>query len=130
MIPSHMSYSPATLLAPSPLTSDSKVAEGKAAKLRDTAKDLEATFLSLLLKEMRQALEPEGLFPGDTSDVQGGLFDLFMSKHLADSGGVGVAAALVRQMTPVEGVAKQIAFPDGNGSLDSTVRPVVSLPPL
>jgi flagellar protein FlgJ len=69
------------------------------AKLKDMAKEMEATFLSMLLKEMRQTLEPEGgLFPGDSSDVQGGLFDLYMSKHLADSGGVGLATALVRQM--------------------------------
>jgi flagellar protein FlgJ len=69
------------------------------ARLKDTAKELEGTFLSLLLKEMRETLEPDGgLFPGDTGDVQGGLFDLYMSRHLADSGGVGLAAALVRQM--------------------------------
>lgn len=70
-----------------------------AARLADTAKELEATFLAMLLKEMRQTLEPDGgLFPGDTGDVQGGLFDLYMSKHLADGGGVGLATALVRQM--------------------------------
>jgi flagellar protein FlgJ len=62
---------------------------------------MEATFLSMLLKEMRQTLDSEdggGLFPGDSGDVQGGLFDLYMSKHLADAGGVGMAAALLRQM--------------------------------
>jgi len=60
---------------------------------------MEATFLSMLLKEMRETLDPEGgLFPGDSGDVQGGLFDLYMSKHLADAGGVGMADAIVRQM--------------------------------
>ena len=69
------------------------------ARLKDMAKEMEATFLSMLLKEMRQTLEPDGgLFPGDSGDVQGGLFDLYMSKHLADGGGVGLASALVRQM--------------------------------
>jgi flagellar protein FlgJ len=70
-----------------------------ARRLADTARELEATFLSMLLKEMRQTLDEDGgLFPGDTGDVQGGLFDLYMSKHLADAGGVGMAAALERQL--------------------------------
>jgi peptidoglycan hydrolase FlgJ len=62
------------------------------------AKDFEAAFLSLLLKGMRQTLEPDSLFPGDNSDVQGGLFDDFMGKHLANAGGVGLAATIQRQM--------------------------------
>jgi peptidoglycan hydrolase FlgJ len=48
---------------------------------------------------MRQTLDPDsGLFPGDTGDVQGGLFDLYLGKHLADIGGVGMAAALERNL--------------------------------
>ena len=65
------------------------------------AGEMEATFLSMLLKEMRQTLDPDeggGLFPGDSGDVQGGLFDLYMSKHLADAGGIGLATTIVRQM--------------------------------
>jgi flagellar protein FlgJ len=63
------------------------------------AKEFEATFLSMLLKEMRQTLDPDGgLFPGDGGDVQGGMFDMFMGSHLADAGGVGLADALVRQL--------------------------------
>jgi flagellar protein FlgJ len=77
------------------------------------AKEFEATFLSMLLKEMRQTLEPEGgLFPGDSGDVQGGLFDLYLGRHLAVSGGVGMAAALVRQIAPADGAAKPTTFQD------------------
>lgn len=66
---------------------------------RRVARDLEATFLTMLLKEMRQTLEPDGgLFPGDTGDVQGGLFDLFMGQHLAAAGGFGLATAIDRQL--------------------------------
>lgn len=74
------------------------VKNAEAAKVAEMAKEFEATLLSLLLKEMRETLEPEGLFPGDQGDIQGGLFDLYMGKHLAESGGVGLAAALVQQM--------------------------------
>lgn len=68
------------------------VSDNSGRSAREASRDLEATFLSLLIKQMRETLEPDqGLFPGDTGDVQGGLFDLFMSKHLADSGGLGLA---------------------------------------
>jgi flagellar protein FlgJ len=85
-------------MVPTTDLSGSKVQSKNSAATKEMAKEFEAMFLSLLLKEMRQALEPGGLFPGDTGDVQGGLFDLYMSKHLADAGGVGLAAALERQI--------------------------------
>jgi flagellar protein FlgJ len=75
------------------------------ARLKDTAKEMEATFLSMLLKEMRQTLDEDGggFFPGDTGDVLGGLFDLYLGRHMADSGGIGMAAALVDRMQPPSG---------------------------
>lgn len=78
------------------------------ARVKEAAGELEATFLAMLLKEMRQTLDEEngGLFPGDTGDVQGGLFDLYLGRHLADGGGVGLAAALVRQMQETAGAKK------------------------
>lgn len=96
--------SPATTFSPPlaarPGATVKSAADAKGAKLREAAREMEATFLSMLIKQMRETLEPDGggLFPGDTGDVQGGLFDLFLSKHLADAGGVGMAAALLRQM--------------------------------
>lgn len=61
--------------------------------LADAARDLEGMFLSLLLKEMRQSLGEEGgLFAGDGADVYGGLFDFYMSQHLAGAGGFGLAS--------------------------------------
>lgn len=71
-----------------------------ARNVEETGKQFEAMFLSMMLKEMRQALEPEGMFAGDVGDVQGGLFDFYLGKHLADSGGVGLAAAITRQLQP------------------------------
>jgi peptidoglycan hydrolase FlgJ len=83
-----------------------------ATKLKNTAKEFEATLLSMLLKEMRQTLDEDGgLFPGDSGDVQGGLFDMFMSRHLADSGGIGLAAYLERQIHATSS-AKPIASSD------------------
>ena len=53
--------------------------------------DFEGLFMSLVLKEMRQTLEPGTLFGGDTSDIYGGLFDMILGKQLVQSGGFGIA---------------------------------------
>ena len=66
------------------------------------AKDFEALFLSQIIKGMRQSLEPGSMFAGDSGDVQGGLFDQYMGKHLAEAGGVGLAATIKRQMAQRE----------------------------
>lgn len=86
------------------------------------AKEFEAMFLSLLLKEMRQSLESGGLFPGDTGDVQGGLFDLFMSNHLADAGGVGMAAAILKQIQ-LDKNADASGLPSNRGKMPAASRP-------
>jgi Rod binding domain-containing protein len=62
------------------------------------ASNFEALLLGQLLKEMRQTVGEGGMFPGDTGDVQGGLFDMFMSQHLAQAGGFGLASMLKSQL--------------------------------
>jgi flagellar protein FlgJ len=68
--------------------------------LKDAAQGFESVFLSMLLKEMRQTLEPGSLFGNDSSDIYGGLFDQFMAQHLAQGQGMGLAKALMRQLEP------------------------------
>jgi peptidoglycan hydrolase FlgJ len=99
-------------------------------RLTDMAKEFEATFVSMLLKDMRQTLgEEDGLFPGDSSDVQGGLFDMFMSKHVSDGAGMGLAAALVRQMQAYPPAANAKPHPDAPDALPDPRIPVAPLPP-
>lgn len=74
--------------------------------------EFESMFLSQLLKEMRAGLQPGGMFAGDKADIQGGLFDLIMSKHLAEAGGVGLASR-------VQQLVKTTA-PSGNTSSNAT----------
>jgi Rod binding domain-containing protein len=68
--------------------------------LESAAKGMEGTFLTLLLKEMRQGLEPGGLFGQDSGDVLGGMFDQFMAQHLTQAGGLGIARVLQQQLEP------------------------------
>ena len=68
--------------------------------LKDAAQGFESIFLSMLLKEMRQTLEPGSLFGKDSSDVYGGLFDQFMAQHLAQGKGIGLAQSFLKQLEP------------------------------
>jgi len=64
--------------------------------LQKIARDFESVFMSLILKELRESLDTSedgsgGLFPSDKSGSLGGIFDMFLSQHLAESSSLGVA---------------------------------------
>ena len=72
---------------------------GKDSHALDTvATGIESMFLSILLKEMRQTLEPGTMFPQDSGDILGGLFDLFLGQHLAQTGALGIGAMVKKQL--------------------------------
>lgn len=56
----------------------------------EVMKQFESVMLSMVLKQMRQSASEDGMFPGDNSDTLGGMFDTYMSEHLAESGGFGL----------------------------------------
>lgn len=60
-----------------------------AEKRAKVATDFEAVFSSMLVKQMRETLT-EGMFGGDSGDVYGGLFDLYLGRHLAESQPMGI----------------------------------------
>ena len=57
-------------------------------------------FASIMIKQMRQSLTSggQGLFGHDPSDVLGGLFDHFMSQHIAQHGGLGIGAMIEKHL--------------------------------
>lgn len=61
------------------------------------AADFEGLFVSQLLKEMRSTLE-DGLFAGEGSDAYGGLFDMYLSQHISETGGLGVKDAILQSI--------------------------------
>lgn len=70
--------------------------EAKNEKLDSAAKEFESVFLSMMLKEMRNTLDQKdgGLFGKEGSDTFGGMFDMFMGQHLAESQPLGIADAI------------------------------------
>ncbi|MCC6420490.1 MAG: rod-binding protein [Gemmataceae bacterium] len=68
------------------------------ARFEEVAKGFETSVFSTLLKQMRDALQPDTLFPGDSADVLGGMFDMFLGQHLAQAGSLGIADAIKKQL--------------------------------
>jgi peptidoglycan hydrolase FlgJ len=90
-----------------PPLSDGFSADSLAARLKSgdpgaitkVAKDFESMFVSIVLKEMRQTLGSGSLFGDDSADINGGLFDMFMGKHIVDAGGFGVAKMMEKHLS-------------------------------
>lgn len=75
----------------------------RAQAVQQAALGFEGMFVSQLIKQMREALEPGTMFGSDTGDVLGGLFDMTMGQHLAKSGALGIAKLLQGQWTAQSG---------------------------
>lgn len=81
------------------LTSEGELsALGRGKSMGDVARQFEAVFVSMMLKEMRQSLSGDGLIPTDNGDIVGGLFDQFLGQHISEKGGLGLAASLEKSM--------------------------------
>lgn len=87
---------PPSVADPAMLASRSPNANPQA--VEEVARNFESLFASQLLKEMRQTLEPDTFFAGDSGDVWGGLFDMYLGQHLAQSNALGIAEMVKRQL--------------------------------
>jgi flagellar protein FlgJ len=101
---------PVATLGADPQALTAQMKSGDAQSVEKAATGFESMFASLVLKEMRQTLDSGSLFAGDTGDVYGGLFDLYLGQHVAQSGGFGIAAAIRRQF---EAAQSHVAKPSG-----------------
>lgn len=63
--------------------------------INQMAQKFESLLISMLVKEMRQSSGfGEGMFPGDSSDSFGAIFDMHLSDHLAQNGGLGLGHSI------------------------------------
>lgn len=79
-----------------------------AAELQQKSQEFESLFLSMMLKEMRNTLDSEegGLFKGEGSDTYGGMFDMFMSQHLAKSQPLGIGTVMEHYLNGSQSAAE------------------------
>lgn len=62
----------------------------KSEKAQKSIEEFEGLFMSMMIKQLRETDSGEGFFPGDHSDTYGGMFDMFMGQHLAESSDTGL----------------------------------------
>lgn len=75
--------------------------------LRETARQFESLFTSMLLKSMRDATPEDSLFGSDQQDFYQDMFDQQLSMQLSKGKGLGLADMLVRQLMQTGGLEAQ-----------------------
>lgn len=94
-------------IPPASAAADPRALAARTGRDDTVAQGFESMFASLLIKQMRQSLEPDTLFGQDNGDVLGGMFDFFLGQHLARSGALGIGAMVSRQMPQVRASHEQ-----------------------
>jgi len=71
-------------------------------KLKAACKGFEAIFLNMMLTEMRQTVPKDSLMgeSDNQQDITQSMLDSEMTKNMSQSGGVGLADMLYRQLSP------------------------------
>ncbi|BCX82928.1 flagellar protein FlgJ [Methylomarinovum caldicuralii] len=72
--------------------------EDRHAALKEAAKQFEAMFLELMLKQMRQASPGDPIFDNDRTRFYREMHDHQLALHLSRQGSVGIADMIVRQL--------------------------------
>lgn len=81
--------------------------------IRETARQFESLFTTMMLKSMRDASPGDSLFGSDQQDFYQDMFDQQLAVQLSKGKGLGLADVLVRQLMQSGGVLPQPTGPDG-----------------
>src|SRR6187401_3090794 len=76
--------------------------------IRETARQFESLFTTMMLKSMRDATPKDSLFGSDQQDFYQDMFDSQMANQLSKGKGLGLADMLVKQLMQA-GVAPEVA---------------------
>lgn len=90
-----------------------------AGKQAEVAKQFEAIYIQMMIKQMRQATMKSGLFDSDESRMMQSLGDQQLALQLATPG-IGLAKSLLRQMQAHDGSG---ADPEADDAASGTARP-------
>ena len=72
--------------------------------VEEVAQQFEALFIQMMLKSMRDAVEDGGLFGSDQLDTYQQMADQQTALDMASKGGIGLAEALVAQLSRHQGI--------------------------
>ena len=88
--------------------------------IRETAKQFESLFTTMMLKSMRDASPKDSLFGSDQQDFYQDMFDQQMAVQLSKGKGLGLADVLVRQLMQSAGVVEGVGGPAGADAAAAT----------
>ena len=74
--------------------------------VEEVAQQFEALFIQMMLKSMRDAVEDGGLFGSDQLDTYQQMADQQTALDMASKGGIGLAEALVAQLSRSQGIGQ------------------------
>jgi flagellar protein FlgJ len=114
---------------PLPESAGSSHASGRAnlnQSATQVAQDFESVFASMLLKEMRQSLEPGTMFGEDSGDVYGGLFDRHFGEQLTKGNGLGMKKMVEESIVKMQRAGRPIT---GNAPAAPTAVPAANAVP-
>lgn len=103
--------------------------------LRAVAQQFEAIFMQMVLKSMRDASMGDSLFDSDQGDMYREMYDSQIAMNLAQKGGLGIADAMVRQLSgnnaPVPAGAENAGSLAGAmlRASDTDAKPLLNLEP-
>jgi flagellar protein FlgJ len=80
------------------LRADARQGTDKAANLDQVARQFESLFIHMMVKQMRQASLGSSMLDSDQSLFYRDMYDQQLSSGMADSGGIGLRDAIVRQL--------------------------------
>lgn len=92
------------------------------------AQDFESVFASMLLKEMRQSLQPGSLFGEDAGDIYGGLFDRFLGEQMTRGTGLGMSSMVRESIERMQRAAAGSSAPSARPDAGAGVAQAKSLP--
>lgn len=96
--------------------------QDQGAALKEVAKQFEALFVQMVLKQMRQASPGDPIFASDQARFYREMYDRQLALHLAERGGLGIADLLVAQLSA------RSSRPDSNQSLTSYRTALLEIP--
>ena len=93
----------APTLTPTPASSAAELA--KRGQIKQTARDFEASFLSIMMQQMFAGLKTDGPFGGGAGEemFRSVLTDA-MAKQMSRAGGIGIAPTVEREMLKLQGL--------------------------
>ncbi|KMK19125.1 flagellar rod assembly protein FlgJ [Pluralibacter gergoviae] len=79
-----------------------KAGQDPQGNLRSVARQVEGLFVQMMLKSMREALPKDGIFSSDQTRLYTSMYDQQIAQQMTDGKGLGLAEAMVKQMTAAQ----------------------------